>query len=68
MVASACAVVAGDLTAKYDARNAQAIKRLVAAGAQLRPFSTEILDASYKATNELYCRAFGQERKVQEAP
>jgi TRAP-type mannitol/chloroaromatic compound transport system substrate-binding protein len=54
MVASACAVVAGDLTAKYDARNAQAIKRLVAAGAQLRPFSTEILDASYKATIELY--------------
>ena len=26
----------------------------VAAGAQLRPFSLEILDASYKATNELF--------------
>jgi TRAP-type mannitol/chloroaromatic compound transport system substrate-binding protein len=46
--------VAGDRTAKYDAYNAKAIKRLVAAGAQLRPFSTEILDASYKATTELY--------------
>ena len=51
---TAGAVAAGDLTAKYDAYNAQAIKRLVAAGAQLRPFSPEILDASFKATNELY--------------
>ena len=29
-------------------------RRLVANGAQLRPFSPEILDASFKATNELY--------------
>jgi TRAP-type mannitol/chloroaromatic compound transport system substrate-binding protein len=54
MVTAACAVAAGDLTAKYDAYNARSIKRLVAAGAQLRPFSPEILDASFKATNELY--------------
>jgi TRAP-type mannitol/chloroaromatic compound transport system substrate-binding protein len=46
--------VAGDLVAKYDVRNAQAIRRLVAAGAQLRPFSPEILDASLKATGELF--------------
>jgi TRAP-type mannitol/chloroaromatic compound transport system substrate-binding protein len=63
MVASACAVVAGDLTAKYDARNAQAIKRLVAAGAQLRPFSTEILDASYKAATELYAELSAKSEK-----
>ena len=54
MVTAACAVAAGDLTAKYDAYNARSIKRLVANGAQLRPFSPEILDASFKATNELY--------------
>ena len=54
MVTAACAVAAGDLTAKYDAYNARAIKKLVANGAQLRPFSPEILDASFKATNELY--------------
>ena len=54
MVTIAAAQVAADLTAKYDARNAAAIKRLVAAGAQLRPFSTDILDASFKATNELF--------------
>jgi TRAP-type mannitol/chloroaromatic compound transport system substrate-binding protein len=54
MVTSAAAQAGADLTAKYDARNAQAIKRLVAAGAQLRPFSTDILDGSFKATNELF--------------
>jgi len=54
VVTIAAGQVAADLTAKYDAGNAQAIKRLVAAGAKLRPFSTEILDASFKATNELF--------------
>jgi len=54
MITAACAQAAGDLTAKYDAYNARSIKRLVANGAQLRPFSAEILDASYKATTELY--------------
>jgi TRAP-type mannitol/chloroaromatic compound transport system substrate-binding protein len=56
MVTIAGGQVAADLTAKYDARNAAAIKRLVAAGAQLRPFSNDILDASFKATNELFRR------------
>jgi TRAP-type mannitol/chloroaromatic compound transport system substrate-binding protein len=46
--------VAAGLTAKYDARNASAIKRLAAAGAQLRPFSVEILDAAFKATNDYF--------------
>jgi TRAP-type mannitol/chloroaromatic compound transport system substrate-binding protein len=41
-------------TARYDARNPQAIKRLVAAGAQLRPFSQPILEACLKAANEIY--------------
>jgi TRAP-type mannitol/chloroaromatic compound transport system substrate-binding protein len=41
-------------TGRYDARNPQAIKRLVAAGAQLRPFSQPIMEACLKSTNELY--------------
>ena len=41
-------------TGRYDARNPQAIKRLVAAGAQLRPFSQPILEACLKSANELY--------------
>ncbi|HZQ12243.1 MAG TPA: TRAP transporter substrate-binding protein [Pseudolabrys sp.] len=42
------------MTAKYDAVNPPAMKRLVANGAQLRPFSPEIMEASYKAANEVY--------------
>ena len=57
MVTTASSQVAADLTAKYDARNAPAIKRLVAAGAQLRPFSIDILDACYKAAGEFYAEA-----------
>jgi len=42
-----------DVQAKYDARNPLALKRLVAAGTQLRPFSTEIMEACLKASNEV---------------
>ena len=41
-------------TARYDSRNPQAIKRLVAAGTQLRPFPVPVMDACYKASNEMY--------------
>ena len=41
-------------TGKYDARNPQALKRLVASGAQLRPFSQPIMEACLKAANEIY--------------
>jgi TRAP-type mannitol/chloroaromatic compound transport system substrate-binding protein len=41
-------------TGRYDARNPQALKRLVAAGAQLRPFSQPIMEACLKASNEIY--------------
>jgi TRAP-type mannitol/chloroaromatic compound transport system substrate-binding protein len=44
----------GDMLAKYDARNPAAIKRLAQAGAQLRPFSPEIIDAAFKASTDLY--------------
>ena len=40
--------------AKYDARNPLALKRLVAGGAQLRPFSQPIMEACLKAANEVY--------------
>ena len=41
-------------TARYDARNPQAIKRLVAAGTQLRPFPVPVMEACYKAANDMY--------------
>jgi TRAP-type mannitol/chloroaromatic compound transport system substrate-binding protein len=42
------------VTAKYDLVNPPAMKRLIAAGVQLRAFSPEIMDASFKAANETY--------------
>src|SRR3954464_10494324 len=43
-----------DMTMKYDAKNAPALRRLVAAGAQLRPFTQDVLEACLKSTNELW--------------
>jgi TRAP-type mannitol/chloroaromatic compound transport system substrate-binding protein len=43
-----------DMQAKYDARNPAALKRVVAGGAQLRPFPTEVMQACFKAAQELY--------------
>jgi TRAP-type mannitol/chloroaromatic compound transport system substrate-binding protein len=51
---TAAALVNDVMLARYDAQNPQALKRLVANGAQLRPFSEGILDACQKAANELY--------------
>ena len=42
-----------DVQARYDARNPQAIKRLVANGTLLRPFSQPIMEACLKASNEV---------------
>src|SRR5215467_2224034 len=42
-----------DVQAKYDARNPQALKRLVANGAVLHGFSQEIMEACLKASNEV---------------
>jgi TRAP-type mannitol/chloroaromatic compound transport system substrate-binding protein len=42
------------MQAKYDAGNPQALKRLVANGAQLRPFPQPVMEAFYKATKDTY--------------
>src|SRR3954468_20420157 len=42
------------MQAKYDAANPAALKRLVASGAQLRPFPPAVMDACLKASLELY--------------
>lgn len=54
-IINSCAQLANvDMQAKYDARNPAALKRLVGAGAQLRPFPAEVMEASLKAANEVY--------------
>jgi TRAP-type mannitol/chloroaromatic compound transport system substrate-binding protein len=42
------------MAARYDMQNPTALKRLVAGGTQLRPFTNEVLEACLKATNELW--------------
>jgi TRAP-type mannitol/chloroaromatic compound transport system substrate-binding protein len=42
------------MTAQYDARNADALRKLVAQGAQLRPFPRSVMEAAHKAAFELY--------------
>jgi len=42
------------VASKYDAVNPTALKRLVAAGAVLTPFTPEVMDACYAATQELH--------------
>jgi TRAP-type mannitol/chloroaromatic compound transport system substrate-binding protein len=42
------------MMAKYDAGNPAALRRLIAGGAKLQPFSTQIMEACLKAANEVY--------------
>jgi len=51
---TAAATANVDMMAKYDSVNPAALRRLVAAGVQLRPFPREIMQASWKAANELF--------------
>jgi TRAP-type mannitol/chloroaromatic compound transport system substrate-binding protein len=53
-LAAACQTSNTVMQAKYDVLNVAALKRLVAAGAQLRPFPQDVLEACLKASNELY--------------
>jgi TRAP-type mannitol/chloroaromatic compound transport system substrate-binding protein len=50
---AACHRADQHMMAKYDMGNASALKRLVGAGAVLRPFSEPILDATFKACTEV---------------
>jgi len=51
---TACADAGVQMTAKYDAENPQALRRLVASGTELRPFSRDIMLACYRAAVEVY--------------
>ena len=54
-ICKAAAALTNDaMFARYDAQNPVALKRLVANGTQLRPFSEAILDVCFKAANDVY--------------
>ena len=42
------------MQARYDAKNPDALKRLVAGGARLRPMPRPIMEAAFKASQDLY--------------
>ncbi len=54
VVRAAAQAANADMLARYDWLNPTAIRELVGQGAQLRPFSQEIMAASFDAANETY--------------
>jgi TRAP-type mannitol/chloroaromatic compound transport system substrate-binding protein len=42
------------MMAKYDSVNPMALRKLIAGGAKLHPFSPAIMEASFKAAKELH--------------
>ena len=50
----ACAEANINMMARYDARNTEALKKLVGAGAQLRAFPRPVMEACYKVAQDLY--------------
>ncbi|MDJ1159811.1 TRAP transporter substrate-binding protein [Chelatococcus sp. SYSU_G07232] len=42
------------MAARYDMQNPTALKRLVGAGVQLRPYPQDVMEACYKAAGEIY--------------
>ena len=51
---TACAEARNWMIGKYDTDNVAALRRLVAGGIKLLPFPQPVLEACYKAANELY--------------
>jgi TRAP-type mannitol/chloroaromatic compound transport system substrate-binding protein len=59
----ACYEANVDMVAKYDALNPAALKRLIANGVKLQPFSNDIMVACYKAVQEVYEEIAGKNAK-----
>ena len=51
------------MMAKYDAQNPAALRRLVAGGAQLRPFSRDVMTACLNAANGLFAETSAKNPK-----
>ena len=54
IVEAAAAMTNSDMLAKYDALNPNALKQLVAAKTKVLPFPQSVLDASFKASMEVF--------------
>jgi TRAP-type mannitol/chloroaromatic compound transport system substrate-binding protein len=56
----ACEAADNWMTAKYDAVNPPALRRLIAAGTELKPFPQPIMEAALKAANDYYAEIAGR--------
>jgi len=54
IIEAAASFASTDMQARYDARNAAALKTLVAGGAKLFPFPKDLMDAAFKQAMGLY--------------
>ncbi|TIX18458.1 MAG: ABC transporter substrate-binding protein, partial [Mesorhizobium sp.] len=54
LVRTAAQATDANMLQKYDFLNPAAVKRLVAGGAKLQPFSQEIMAACFEKANEVY--------------
>lgn len=50
----ACVEANVNMLARYDARNTEALRKLVGAGAQLRAFPRSVMEACYKVAQDIY--------------
>ena len=60
VLTAAAAQADTDMLAKYDARNPPALRQLLGAGTKFQPFPVEVLEACFKAANELYTETSAQ--------
>jgi TRAP-type mannitol/chloroaromatic compound transport system substrate-binding protein len=54
IVKTAAQAANADMMAKYDARNPEALKKLVGAGAVLKPYPQDVMEACFNAAKETY--------------
>ena len=62
----ACAEANVHMLARYDAKNTEALRRLVAGGAQLRAFPRPVHGSVLQGRAGALCRARAEERRIQE--
>jgi TRAP-type mannitol/chloroaromatic compound transport system substrate-binding protein len=67
VVGRACDAARVHMLAKYDSLNPPALRRLVAAGAVIRPFPQPMMEAFYRATNEHFAEVAAKDPQFKKA-
>jgi TRAP-type mannitol/chloroaromatic compound transport system substrate-binding protein len=60
VVSAASAEASRAMLMKYDSANTAAMRRLMSQGVELKPFSREVLESSFKASQDLYTELSGK--------